>query len=65
VSKSFIAIGILKLASDGKIRLDDKIAKYIKDAPPDWDAVRVRHLLAHTWGIPDYLAVPGFSFRQD
>jgi CubicO group peptidase (beta-lactamase class C family) len=38
----------------GKLALEDSISKYFPDAPATWEPIRVRHLLTHTSGIPDY-----------
>ena len=53
VSKQFTAMGIVALAEQGKLDLDDPIARYL----PEQDAyagVTIRHLLTHVSGIPDY-----------
>ncbi len=46
-----------------KSGLDDKIGKYISDAPKGWANVTVRHLLTHTGGFTDYSS--DFDFRKD
>lgn len=53
ITKQFVAAVIMKLAEEGKLRLDDSIAKYFPEAPPALQAVTIRHLLNHTSGIPD------------
>jgi CubicO group peptidase (beta-lactamase class C family) len=54
VGKQFTAMAILMLVEEGKLALDDKIRKYLPNAPPAWKAVTIRHLLTHTSGIADY-----------
>ena len=54
VGKQFTAAAVLLLAEDGKLALDDKIAKYLAGAPRGWSKVTVRHLLTHTAGFTDY-----------
>lgn len=54
VGKQFTAAGILLLAEDGKLSLDDRLAKHFPDAPASWHTITVRQLLAHTSGIKDY-----------
>ena len=44
----------MMLFEEGKMGLDDKIAKYIPESPTAWNDVTVRELLTHTSGIPDY-----------
>jgi D-alanyl-D-alanine carboxypeptidase len=51
VSKQFIATGIMLLAQDGRLTLDDPIARYLKDAPPSWTPITIRHALTHTAGL--------------
>jgi D-alanyl-D-alanine carboxypeptidase len=50
-SKQFIASGIMLLAQDGRIGLDDPLSKFIEDAPASWSAINIRHLLTHTAGL--------------
>ncbi len=55
ISKTFVAYGILKLAEENIISLEDSILKYF----PDFDntgiaqKVKIKHLLSHTSGLPD------------
>jgi D-alanyl-D-alanine carboxypeptidase len=50
-SKQFIAAGVMLLVQDGKIRVEDKLSKYINDIPEAWQAITIRHLLTHTSGL--------------
>jgi CubicO group peptidase (beta-lactamase class C family) len=54
VTKQFTAAAILTLVEAGKLRLDDRVGDVLDDVPVYARDVRVRHLLAHTSGIPDY-----------
>jgi CubicO group peptidase (beta-lactamase class C family) len=55
ISKTFVAYGILKLAAENKLSLDDNIYKYFPDFSNAEIAkqVKVYHLLTHTSGLPD------------
>src|SRR5437868_2278937 len=55
ITKTFVAYGILKLASEQKLSLEDDLFKYFPDFKSDSIAKKVRlyHLLTHTSGIPD------------
>jgi CubicO group peptidase (beta-lactamase class C family) len=64
VTKQFTAAGILLLAQDGKLSLDDPVRRHLKDAPDSWQEVRVRHLLTHTSGIKSYTGLDGFELRR-
>jgi len=59
ITKQFTASAILKLQEEGKLSVDDKLAKYIPDFPRG-DQVTLRELLDHTSGIHDYLDEPDF-----
>ncbi|MBO4217470.1 MAG: beta-lactamase family protein, partial [Clostridia bacterium] len=52
VTKQFTAAAIMLLAREGKLGLDDEITGYFPEFP--YKGVRIRHLLTHTSGIPDY-----------
>jgi len=53
ISKQFTAAAILLLVEDGKMSLDDKVAKYLPTLTGA-DTVTVRELLSHTSGYRDY-----------
>jgi D-alanyl-D-alanine carboxypeptidase len=57
-SKQFTATAIMMLVEDGKIHLDDSITKYFPEAPQEWRGIMIRHLLSHTSGIQNHVAVP-------
>ena len=51
VSKQFIATGIMLLAQNGKLKVDDPVRRYLPDAPESWNGITLRHLLSHTAGL--------------
>jgi len=53
ISKQFCAGAILLLQQDGKLSLDDPVAKYLPDLTRAND-VTIRQLLSHTSGYEDY-----------
>lgn len=55
ISKTFVAYTILILAKEGKLSLQDSLAKYFSDYknPEIANKVRIEHLLTHTSGLPD------------
>lgn len=59
MTKQFTAVAVLQLVKEGKVKLDDPLAKYVPDFP-NADKVTVEHLLTHTSGIKSYTAVPRF-----
>jgi CubicO group peptidase (beta-lactamase class C family) len=52
VSKQFLAAGTMVLVQEGKLSLDDSVAPYLTDAPPNWRPITIRELLTHTSGLP-------------
>jgi D-alanyl-D-alanine carboxypeptidase len=59
VTKQFTATALLMLVEEGKVGLDEPIARYLSGVPKAWSAITVRQLLTHSSGIENYLAVPG------
>jgi CubicO group peptidase (beta-lactamase class C family) len=53
ISKQFTAAAILLLQQDGKLSLDDKVAKYLPELTRAND-ITIRQLLSHTAGYQDY-----------
>ena len=60
VTKQFTAAALLLLAEEGRVRLDDPVAKYLEGPPETWAKITVRMLLTHTSGLP----VDGFPDYQ-
>lgn len=54
LSKQFTAVGALLLVSEGRLALEDPVVRYLPEGKGIWDDVRIRNLLTHTSGIPDY-----------
>lgn len=52
VSKQFTAAGIMILAKEGKLQIDDSVSKYIPELP--YKGITIRHLLNHTSGVPRF-----------
>ena len=51
-TKQFTAAAVMRLVQEGRLGLDDSIAKHLPGVPDDCRAITVRHLLQHTSGIP-------------
>ena len=64
VTKQFTAAGILLLAQDGKLSVDDKISRHLQHTPRAWRNVTIRHLLTHTSGIKSYTGLDGFQLTR-
>jgi len=55
-SKLMTDVGVFQLIEQGKLSLEDHISKYIDNLPEDWQNVKVKNLLTHSSGIPDFVA---------
>jgi len=61
ITKQFTAFLIVKLAEEGKIKLDVPITTYLPDyLKENGDKITIHHLITHTSGIPNYTSVPNF-----
>lgn len=52
LSKTFTAVGTLKLIEAGKLSLEDTIQKFYPDFP--YHGITIRELLSHRSGLPNY-----------
>jgi CubicO group peptidase (beta-lactamase class C family) len=59
ITKQFTASAILLLQEQGKLRVEDRLSKFIPDYPRG-DEVTLHHLLTHTSGIHNYTSKPEF-----
>ena len=64
VGKQFTAAAVMLLVEDGRLSLDDPITRYLPEAPPEWSAIHIRHLLTHTSGIREYGDDADFDVRR-
>jgi CubicO group peptidase (beta-lactamase class C family) len=53
VSKTFTAMGVLKLWQDGKLNIDEELVKYFPTF--NYPGVTIRTLLNHRSGLPNYV----------
>lgn len=51
ITKQFTATAILKLETQGKLSVDDKISKYFDSVPRDKESVTIHDLLRHQSGL--------------
>jgi D-alanyl-D-alanine carboxypeptidase len=59
ITKVFVAVVTLQLAEEGRLSLDDLVARYLPDTATR--RVTVRQLLSHTSGLPDYSRAAGLG----
>jgi CubicO group peptidase (beta-lactamase class C family) len=60
ITKQFTAAAILLLAEDGKLRIDDKLSRYVPELAQA-EKVTLYQLLVQTSGLPDYAEDPAGS----
>jgi D-alanyl-D-alanine carboxypeptidase len=60
VTKQFTAVALLLLAEEGKVSLQDKLAKYYPNFPRAND-ITLDEMLHHTSGIYNYTSAPNFA----
>ena len=53
IGKEFSAVAIMRLRDQGKLAVDDKIARFLPDLPAWGATVSIRNLLEYTSGLPD------------
>jgi CubicO group peptidase (beta-lactamase class C family) len=65
VSKQFTTFAILLLEQDGKLGLDNPVAKYVPEIAASSQGVTLRHLFHHTGGLRDYIEMLYMKGRGD
>jgi CubicO group peptidase (beta-lactamase class C family) len=65
VSKQFTAFAVLLLQKDGKLSIDDPVAKHLPELSASAKGVTLRHLMHHTGGLRDYIALIAMEGRDD
>jgi CubicO group peptidase (beta-lactamase class C family) len=55
-SKLMTNVGVFQLIEKGKLSLEDNVSKYIDNLPKDWQNVKVKNLLTHSSGMPNFIA---------
>lgn len=56
LTKPIVAMGVLKLAEQGRLSLNDRVLEYVSEYDdPSRRPTTIRHLLTHTSGLPDML----------
>jgi D-alanyl-D-alanine carboxypeptidase len=53
ITKTFVATVVLQLVDEGRLRLEDPVARWLPGVVPDGRRITLRHLLNHTSGLHD------------
>jgi CubicO group peptidase (beta-lactamase class C family) len=64
ITKFLTAAAVLKEVEEGRLGLDDDIARFVPGFSTPDRPVRIRHLLSHTSGLPSYTSQPGADERE-
>ena len=65
ISKQFTAFALLLLEQQGKLKLDDPVVRYLPELSRSAQGVTLRHLMHHTGGLRDYIAMLYMKGRDD
>lgn len=61
VSKQFTAAAVLLLEKQGKLKLDDQVAKHVPGLPSYGEPILIRHLIHHTSGLREWSDIAEFA----
>jgi len=53
IAKEFNAVGMMMLKEEGKLRLEDRVSKYLPELPAWASQIKIINLLQYTSGLPD------------
>lgn len=53
ITKEFSAVALMQMKEQGKLKLNDKVSKFIPELPKWANEVTIKNLLQYTSGIPD------------
>ena len=56
MTKQFTAACIFLLQQEGKLTIEDRLDKHLKNLPEAWKSLTIHQCLSHTAGLKDYLA---------
>jgi len=60
IGKQFTTMCILKLQESGKLSVDDPVSRFVPDCSSNWSEIKIRHLLNHSSGIPNFTSFPDY-----
>src|SRR5438876_2447537 len=63
ITKTFVAVVVLQLVGEHRLRLDDTVERWLPGLVPGGRRITVRELLEHTSGLADYPNDSGFLRR--
>jgi D-alanyl-D-alanine carboxypeptidase len=54
LTKTYVATVILQLVTEGKVALDDSVARWLPGLVPNGERITIRQLLNHSSGLPEF-----------
>jgi len=54
-TKLITSTGVFHLIQKGKLNLEDEISKYLNEIPAKWQKIKIKNLLSHSSGLPDFI----------
>jgi CubicO group peptidase (beta-lactamase class C family) len=64
ITKAFTASGIMKLVEQGKLSVEDNLAKFFPDIPADKAGITLHQLLTHSAGFSEILKNDGGDYEK-
>jgi D-alanyl-D-alanine carboxypeptidase len=61
VTKTFVATAVMQLVAQHRLRLDDTVHRYLPGRLRAGRRIRIRHLLNHSSGLPEYMRYEPWS----
>ncbi|KZN39728.1 serine hydrolase domain-containing protein [Pseudoalteromonas luteoviolacea] len=56
MTKAFTGVALVQLVEKGVLTLDDEIGQHLPELPKSWHKIKIKHLMAHTSGLPKILS---------
>lgn len=65
IGKAITGVAIMQLSEAGKLRLDDKLSRFLPDFPfPEKDTITIQQLLNHSSGLGNYMEHEDYKRRM-
>lgn len=64
ITKQFSAAIMMQLVAEGKVSLDDRLAKFLPDYPKPGADATIAQLLNHTVGVQSYTGIAGWMVEE-
>ena len=65
ITKLMVSTGVFQLIEQHKISLEDDISKHLENLPEHWKHIKIKNLLTHSSGLPDFYVTEGNTSDAD